>query len=76
MATATRVPSAPVRDTRDVLLTLTYEEAVTLMKVCDKIAGPPTGRRGHTDAVKRALQNVDLHELPASIATGRIQFED
>lgn len=42
-----------------IVLTLTYEEARSLLSVCNNIGGN-SDRRDHTDAIGSALQNIGI----------------
>jgi hypothetical protein len=59
MATATRIPQQPQEDTRDVLLTLSADEALTLMVVLRAVGGDAAkSRRGQATGIAKALENA------------------
>lgn len=61
MATAKTLPPT----TPSVELTLSAEEASTLLTILQHVGGcPSTSPRGHANAIHRALRTADVQELP------------
>lgn len=57
------------------VLTLTEEEARTLLFITNQIGGPPEGRRGHADSIREVISGSGL-EAPASLGEDQdIDFE-
>ena len=50
------------------ILTLTREEAETLLRISKMIAGDPkNSRRGHVDSIREALEDLGVEDIGASI---------
>lgn len=59
MAKATATFSPPVKPTGYVL-DLSPEEAYSLALVSMRVGGPPSGRRGHIDSIRKALYSAGV----------------
>lgn len=64
MADAKKVPI----NNYNIELTLTEEEAQTLLQLTDFISGDPEGPRGHMDNIGKALEKAEMK--PKSLAVG------
>ena len=57
-----------------VTLELTIDEAMTLRRLCDRIAGDPmSSRRVHTNSIAKALDQINIMPVPGGL-TGEIRF--
>lgn len=71
------VPPKPPKPVRIILLTLSEDEASTLLDVTHRVGGDPRkSRRRHTDAIGEALWSATVTRPDDSLLGGGVSYAD